>query len=949
MSRCITARSLHRVVLAALVLCVPSTLLSGCADPNVLSLSSYPAVPLRAGQAFQFHADLNGEAATGKVTWTLQGTSESGSITQAGLYTAPAALKQPITVVVQAALVGSRERSSTQVKVLPPIPVITAASTNVLLPGPLDVEIAGANLLPQTTALLNGTPVDLGYSSPTTAVISGTVPPGTTAASLVLQNPSDPDASPAFSFVVETPTGGPIDKDASNNSSSGQIQGLTGCSNPNTGTPSNDWGEAPDLDPVYVDANAVAVATPRYSSNTIFWIAGETAPGQSVLMTGAFTDASKTAKVALIPPGTVDWQSLVESSGTVVSTTQQGTTGLSFIVPSKFASGVYGFEIDDPGAPAIQGLANVPELSWAVGVPSVTSPFAALQHQVYDCGAEPGGVLEIFGKNFVPSNRVVLYGSDGTTLTLTPTKLDASSISVAIPDTLVPGTYNIWVGNPSWDADSSVVDQVVIFPPPQLTATTMPCPGLVGDGVTDNAATLQSCLDQYAPAAGLGTMAYITVPAGTFVLTTGVRAHPYEVLVGASAAETKFLGVPPDNPPSAWITMPQHSGLVGISLTAPVDPYLVASSDTSGSPLDCGHLFLDDLRLQSTRDVSNGHEILAYLSGPDIEVYDSSFISGSNQAFSITYGDGGVIANDEFVLNNLTGLSIGDSQNIVFTNNFIHSDNIPGQGPGGHSGGSGLAISRANDQFGPSALSQDIYIGYNNFRNMGSSDQQAITNDGDGGAYYGFVGDSTGGAVTLAADPAWNFMGTTNPTASSIAIVSGTGVGQYSLIKSYSGRIINLVTPWKVVPDSSSIVAITQYQLNVTIAHNSFVNVLGCSVCLVDTLEGVVEDNEITNSPASSILVGAYGPYGGPAAYGPTINMEVLRNSTPFLWVQDMPGCLVSGMLIRGNTVPAPGVIRDTDGNNGVSAVLIEQNWATWYESWFYTPGFLARDNWPSP
>ena len=51
--------------------------------------------------------------------------------------------------------------------------------------------------------------------------------------------------------------------------------------------------------------------------------------------------------MAFVPTGTTDWQALVRGSATVVPTIQQGTTGLSFIVPSDFPAGVYGFEIKE--------------------------------------------------------------------------------------------------------------------------------------------------------------------------------------------------------------------------------------------------------------------------------------------------------------------------------------------------------------------------------------------------------------------------------------------------------------------------------------------------------------------------------------------------------------------------------------------------------------------------
>src|ERR1700677_2836349 len=109
----------------------------------------------------------------------------------------------------------------------------------------------------------------------------------------------------------------------------GSVQALTGCANPNTGISNGDWGVGSD--PVYtvVDNTAPVVGAPIYTSNTVFWTSRETAPGQSILLAGAFTDATKTARVAFIPPGTTAWPALVRGSTVVVSTIQQSTTGLS--------------------------------------------------------------------------------------------------------------------------------------------------------------------------------------------------------------------------------------------------------------------------------------------------------------------------------------------------------------------------------------------------------------------------------------------------------------------------------------------------------------------------------------------------------------------------------------------------------------------------------------------
>lgn len=736
------------------------------------------------------------------------------------------------------------------------------------------------------------------------------------------------------------------------------FQPLSGCTNPNTGVAGQDWGVGSN--PIFVDPKTLTVGTPVYTKNVVFWTSRGTKPGQSVLLTGAFTHASKRVRLAVIPPGSRDWQSIVRSSPSIVNATQQGTTGLSFIVPSSFPNGVYGFEIEDPSAPAVSGLANVPAIDWAIGVPSLISPTVALQHEVHDCGAEPGAKLRIFGKNFVPSLQVILQSTTGHVYRLTPSALDANSIAVAVPDALAPGTYTLWVGTYPWSVTSTPPTRITVYTPPSLTVKRTTCSNLVGDGATDNATLLQSCLDRNAPAAGSKQLVYIAIPAGNFILSRGVAAHPYEFLDGASATSTRFLGKPSKSPPTAWFSAPQHSGLANLSLEASANPSLLAAADTkTGNPNTSGHLFFSNLNFKSTEDASGGREQMFFVAGPDIQIYNSTFLSGSTQVLDVNFGDGGIVSGNHVILNNWTGLGISDSQNVIFEKNIVYSQKVPGQGPDGKSAGSGLSISRGNSRFGASALSQNIYVGYNTFQNMGSKGQQIITNDGDGGSYIGPIAGSTAETVTLAHDPAWDWMGTTNPQASSIAIISGTGVGQYSFVKSYSGRTINLTKPWLVLPDKTSIVVISQYELHMTTAHNTISNTLGVSIVLGDSLESVIEDNVLTNS-GDGIMISAYGPYGGPASYGPVINTDVLRNSmsegagnllTPSvntnvagIVIQDMPGCLVSGLLIRDNVVPPKQTISSVDGLNGISAVLIEQNRGNWLPT-FPIPGFLIQSN----
>ena len=443
-------------------------------------------------------------------------------------------------------------------------------------------------------------------------------------------------------------------------------QPLTACENPNTGVSNGDWGIGSD--PVYVAPWNVLVGTPIYSSNTIFWTSRETAPGQSILLAGAFTDATKKVRIALIPAGTSDWKTVVEQSTTLVSPTQLGPTGLSFIVPIGFAAGVYGFQIEDPSAPPVLGMANVPALNWAIGVPSTTDPATALTHHVTDCAVEPGGTLRIFGKNFLASNEVILQSSSGGIYNLTPSRLDSNSIAAAVPTGLASGTYNLWVGTAPWSATSSPAAQIVIKSALSSNVRNVYC-SLVSGEANDNTERLQRCLDQYAPLSGTNEVAYINLPGGgPFVIAGGVTGRPFEVLVGPSSNSTSFLGLPSGSAPPAWFTVPQHFGIVNVSFQAPANPSLLVSvGSSSGNPSTTGHLFFANVNFSSTGP-SNGAVVFS-LAGPDIQVYNSTFLSNSNQDFDISFGDGAIVSGNLFILNNWTGLAISNSQNVIFENN----------------------------------------------------------------------------------------------------------------------------------------------------------------------------------------------------------------------------------------------------------------------------------------
>ena len=854
----------------------------------------------------------------------------------------PAAGTQALTVTFTPTDAKDYNTASATVplQVTNPIPQISSAAVVSSSASGFNVDIIGTGFVSQSSVGFDGLSAATTFLSSTE--LEATIPQTAGRGSTVVATVENPSPGAATSNAIEIalpPT---------------SLKQLVGCKNPYVNSSTGSWGAS---DALYIPINnqTVLIGTPTYITNTIFWTSREAQPGESVLMTGAFTESNKTVKVAFIPAGTVDWQSVVNETGTVVPTTQQGTTGLSFIVPPQFPAGVYGFEIDDSSAPSIFALANEPSIEWAIGIPSITDPNIALQSQVHDCAVEPGQFLRIFGKNFLSSSQVVLESSNGSIVSISPTRIDTNSIVAQVPSSMSPGEYYVWVGSAPWSATSSLAVPITVVLPPSLAVSTVACAALVGDGQTDNTSLLQSCLDNNAPNPIGSQLVYITIPNGVFVLTHSVTIRGGEILIGSSPANTQFLGEPLGPQPNTWFTIPQYAGMANITIEAPNATYLVSGSDLTGNPTTSGHVFLENMRFDSTPAGSNSNSSgMVALSGPDIQIYGSTFLSGTLQNLGIVKGDGVVLSGNTFIDN--TGSNYFESnQNIIIEDNSVYSQTGPGS-----NGAAAFDFSRGFCVDCNPTVTRNEYAGYNTIQNMGAANNQIILTDGGAGAYFGPVASSTWQTVVLADDPSWIWTGTGDLEGVSVAIVLGTGVGQQSFIKSVNGLIITLEKPWKVMPDSTSVVSITASEQNLIIAHNTITNTLGQPIIIARSVDAVIEDNVLTNSGQGIVLWGS-GPYGGPEAFAPIMNTDVLRNQIAVgagsyiisdpggndagIGIFDNEGIMISGLMVRDNVLPTIQTIYSSNGSNGINANVIEDNNAVWAGPKYTIPGFLVQGN----
>jgi uncharacterized protein (DUF1800 family) len=155
---------------------------------------------LALGGTSGFSATVTGAAQTA-VNWSVNG---AGTISSAGMYTAPASMPSSNQVSVVATLASnSAVSASYQLALQSPVPNITGANPNQAAAGAtIPITLTGTNFVPGITVLVSGVAAPTTYISPTSISVQVTAAAGTnTSLPLLPQNPSPMIGTPtAFSL-----------------------------------------------------------------------------------------------------------------------------------------------------------------------------------------------------------------------------------------------------------------------------------------------------------------------------------------------------------------------------------------------------------------------------------------------------------------------------------------------------------------------------------------------------------------------------------------------------------------------------------------------------------------------------------------------------------------------------------------------------------------------------
>ena len=190
----LSAFAISSFTLSTIVGCSQGSNSTGGTSPQITVLVSGPSATRLNGTA-QFSATVNGTTNT-VVSWQVNGvaggSAASGTISAAGLYTAPAALPSSDSATISAVSVANATASGSVAEALQnPVPVETTA-TAVQIGSTLTytVTVIGSGFVPTSVINAVGSAQTTTYISPTQLLASVTVPSGTTNLSIYVTNPN---------------------------------------------------------------------------------------------------------------------------------------------------------------------------------------------------------------------------------------------------------------------------------------------------------------------------------------------------------------------------------------------------------------------------------------------------------------------------------------------------------------------------------------------------------------------------------------------------------------------------------------------------------------------------------------------------------------------------------------------------------------------------------------
>lgn len=675
------------------------------------------------------------------------------------------------------------------------------------------------------------------------------------------------------------------------------------------------------------------VPVPSYTAadEKIVWISGPAAPGDSVVVTGAFSTEAKTIELASINRVKGNWQAAVDNASSKVQPVSLGPESLVFELPGNFSSGVTGFRISNNSGVKLYGRVNLPEIYWAMGVPSPARQ-SDPSEEVMSSAAAKGDLLRVFGRNFGANPELVLRAADGKEYVVANSFHSEWAISAVIPPALSEGAYTAMVRNEPGNANTGsapVPVQIVAYRPAAASVLNAQSCGVRGDGIHDDSEAIQNCLNR---AAKTGPTV-VQFAAKTYLLGQSLSIPSHVYLKGAGQGKTVFRTNMAASP-APLLEGSSYFGLSGMMIDSPSVPR-VLGMEAAGA----GHVVIDSVtitavdrgavpkllpdratQLKLSAALARGDKDTVNLSGSDIRILNSTIVS-AGRALILTNARGVYLSGDVITDGPYGWYSIGNSTDVIFEKSRINGVNDMASG-GSYAGTIGI--------------SENFYTDSNTYERMPAANGEAFTSDGPGGAYFGTLASIEGTHLQLAGDPNWK---NRSWAGSSVAILGGRGAGQYRLIQRWSGRDVEIEKPFDIAPDKNSVVTVVPTQRHYILVNNHVTDA-GVGLQFYGTIfDSIIADNILTRSGGIFLHAARYGDGIQPNLFVQILDNTILRRGTfrggadnpnvndpGLLQVQCTPPSLSLGIVLRGNRLGSEAMVRVLNRTDSVHGLLLEKN-----------------------
>ncbi|NNM86161.1 MAG: right-handed parallel beta-helix repeat-containing protein [Phycisphaerales bacterium] len=547
--------------------------------------------------------------------------------------------------------------------------------------------------------------------------------------------------------------------------------------------------------------------------NHIFWASEPVRPNDAVLLAGSDLKAVTLIKVRRLDNTPLSASEKPTTTGRyhTVKPLQATAQSLKFILPTTLKMGVFECVVKSPGWSQTI-LLNTAHVWWIQGDSGTFST--------------PGGWLRTFGNSlsFGAPGEARLTAANGVRLTLRSPPGDGYALSFAIPSTLPVGVYQVSVCNglrTTW-SDAGAWRIKSPKPWPSQVFNVMDYYGRSArkemlrtlgnyNPPRDRTAAVEAALKRAAHNGG----GIVYFPPGKYSFTGQLNVPPDTILRGAGLGVTVLrfgqggFALDGGNGKRRLTDHQTHVPpfLMSGGAYRVEDMSLYVPRHFKGGIRSGEHFQMKHVRIRVDRywirSGKEDNEVLLRMAG-------SSRVTHCNilaQGMAITYSGPDVLVAHNTIMAGKSPIALGNSDGaIIEDNKFVSVDpqayiNLYGQG-------------------------RNVYYAHN--RHVCEFEDESdfsFTFDGPGGAYLGKAAAVNGTTITLAQEPTyprWAGEKSTLWRRSVVAVLSGTGAGQYRFVTANHGREWRINRPFTIAPDSTSTLSIIPFRGHVLIIGNRF-------------------------------------------------------------------------------------------------------------------------------